>query len=121
MKLLRNVLEDITGEVMLWALENWAQFSQKAKSAAGLPCAPPNPHIGFLLAHCQVAVNLMYDIAKSTNTVDAAEFVKNLDHKTYEALKKGAVEDCEGNPELLAMIEGAKTLQEIRKLLMQWV
>ena len=120
LKLLRNGLEDITWDVMQWVLENWTRFSQEAKRCAGLPCAPSNPHIGFLLAHCNVAVSLMYDIAKSTNTVDATKFVKNVDQRTYEMLKKGAVEDCEGNPELLAMIEGAKTLQEIRKLLMQW-
>jgi hypothetical protein len=118
LKLLRNALEDITLDVMLWALENWTVFSQKAKSNAGLPCAPPNPHIGFLLAHYDVAVNLMYDIAKSTDTVGAAEFVKNVDRMIYENLKKNAVKACEGDPELLAMVEAAKTPHDINKILM---
>jgi hypothetical protein len=90
LKLLRNILEDITLDVMLWAFENWTLFSLEAKRCAGLPCAPANPHIGFLLAHCDVAVNLMYKIAKNTNTVGAAEFVKNVDHMIYEMRKK----DC---------------------------
>lgn len=116
LKLLRNGLEDITWDVMQWVLENWTRFSQEAKRAAGLPCAPANPHIGFLLAHYDVAINLMYKIAKSTNTVGAAEFVKTVDRWSYEVLKKAAVEACEGKPELLAMIEGAKTLEDLHKI-----
>jgi hypothetical protein len=103
LKLLRNILEDITLDVMLWVLENWTCFSQKAKSNAGLPCAPPHPHIGFLLAHCDVAVNLMYDIAKSSNTVGAAQFVKNVEHM-IEIQKKELAEACEVGPELFGYV-----------------
>jgi hypothetical protein len=117
LKLLRNLLEDITWDVMLWALENWTRFSQEAKIRAGLPCAPADPHIGFLLAHHEVAVNLMYKIAKSTNTVGAAQFIKNVDRLIYENLKNDAVKACEGDPELLAMVEAAKTLDDLHKIM----
>ena len=119
LKLLRDALEDITWDVMQWVLENWTLFSQEAKGCAGLPCAPANPHIGFLLAHCQLAVNLVYNIAESTNTVDAAKFVKNVDHMNFERTKEYAVEACEGEPKVLAIIERAKTLKEITKILMR--
>ncbi len=116
LKLLRNTLEDITWDVMLWALENWTQFSQEAKICMRLPCAPDIPDIGFLLAHCVVAVHRMYKIAKSTNTVGAAEFVKNVDHMIYKDLKNDAVKASKGDPKFLALIEGAKTTHELDKI-----
>jgi|SRR6266849_9592323 len=88
LKRLRNIHRDITLDVMLWALENWTQFSQEAKKCAGLPCAPDIPDIRFLFAHCQVAVYRMCEIALSTKTVGAAQFIKNVNHLIHENWKR---------------------------------
>jgi hypothetical protein len=42
---------------MGWALDNWGSFSFEAKKRSGLLTAPDRPHIGFLLAHYDVAID----------------------------------------------------------------
>ena len=63
LKLLKRSLGDSTSQVMDWTLINWRRFSEQARAEAGLLCAPSVPHIGFLLAHHDTAVNLMRSIA----------------------------------------------------------
>jgi hypothetical protein len=65
LKLLANALGPLTHEVIDWALENWLKFARRAESAAGLTTFPTEPHIGFLLAHCGVAVNMMQSVAEA--------------------------------------------------------
>jgi hypothetical protein len=45
--------------VIVYALEHWQTFACKAGLSAGVPW-PAEPHIGFLLKHCAVAVNQMW-------------------------------------------------------------
>ena len=58
LKMLANALGSLTNEVVDWALANWFRFAQKAQIEAGLRSFPSEPHIGFLLTHCNVAVKL---------------------------------------------------------------
>jgi hypothetical protein len=117
LKQLQKYLGDLTWDVIDWVLENWWAFSQQAKMDAGLPCAPAEPHIGFLLAHCDVAVNRMVEIAKQTNTVGSAEFLKQVDRLVFDQLKHALQEDCEGHPEWLAKIEAATTTEQLSQLI----
>jgi hypothetical protein len=55
LKMLRHRLGEVTVEVISWTLDHWHSFSLLTRDEAGLPCAPPTPHIGFLLAHHDVA------------------------------------------------------------------
>jgi hypothetical protein len=63
LKNLANALGPLTNEVMDWALENWSDFASTAATQSGVNGYPSAPHIGFLLAHCGVAVNQMKSIA----------------------------------------------------------
>src|ERR1017187_5594491 len=65
MKLLRNGLAEVAPNVIGWAITNWWQFSREAQASAGLSSAPENPHVGFLLAHYAVAVNMMHEAVPS--------------------------------------------------------
>jgi hypothetical protein len=56
-----------------WALNNWPQFSQRAKLDNGTDSAPTTPHIGFLLAHVDTALNLMCSIAQSLKPITIEE------------------------------------------------
>ena len=60
-KMLRNRLEDVTVFVIVWAAANWRVFSQRAMYERGLSSAAAKPHIGYLLAHYDVAVNMMHE------------------------------------------------------------
>jgi hypothetical protein len=75
LKLLRKHLGDSTRLVLDWVLNNWSRFCSQAISSAGLSSAPATPHIGFLLAHCAVAVNLMYSLAKSKDAKTEADWL----------------------------------------------
>lgn len=90
LKQLRGKLHELTWDVMHRVLDVWPRFSQEAKASAGLPSCPSKPHIGFLLAHCAVAVNLVYDLAKKSDSPAAATFVKMVDHKIEEQKKERA-------------------------------
>ena len=65
LKMLANTLGSRTNEVIVWAVENWINFARQAQSEAGLSAFPYEPRIGFLLMHCDVAVNRMHTIAKA--------------------------------------------------------
>jgi hypothetical protein len=58
---------------LLWSIEHWMQFGDKAKSEKGLFNYPTVPLIGFLLAHHSVAHNLwLQSIAKKQEVVPVA-------------------------------------------------
>lgn len=59
LKQLRNYLGKETENVIGWAVDNWPRFAWRARAEAGLPSHPGNPHIGFLLKHHAIAVNLL--------------------------------------------------------------
>jgi hypothetical protein len=110
LRMLRNTLGFMTWDVMLWASENWMLLFCES-------CAPPKPDIGLLFTHCELVVPRLYEIAKSTNTVHAAEFVKNLDRMIYEGIKEDIMAACEDDPDFLAMVEGVKTLDDLKTIL----
>ena len=80
LKRLRAIFGCVTWPLISRTIDNWWGFAVAAKLSAGLPSAPAKPHIGFLLAHCEVAANLMYQKAK-TNTKDAGDmsFIAQMD------------------------------------------
>lgn len=92
MKMLRGRLGSWTFYVMNWVWENWWRFSDKAKEEAGVESAPPKPHIGFLLAHYDTAVNLMHTVAKTKVAVTPEDisFKHSVDHMMCDLLKKQA-------------------------------
>ena len=58
LKLLKGYLGEQTRQVIDFALNNWVKFAYQAGLAAGVS-APTDPHVGFLLKHHAVAVNLL--------------------------------------------------------------
>jgi len=74
-------LEDLTPDVMYWAVRNWEKFSLDARSNCGLPSVPHKPHIGFLLAHWDDALILMHTkvLNRCTKTEADIAFLKKVD------------------------------------------
>jgi len=81
LKMLANQVGAETREVIIYALENWNEFGQKARSCACAPDYPARPRIGFLLTYCDVAVNLMRQsaAAKRKKTEAKAKAKRELD------------------------------------------
>jgi hypothetical protein len=73
LKLLVGSLDDVTLDVMSWAVSNWDKFCSTARINSGLPSAPPKPHIGFLLAHRGDAINLMVRSARKKDPKTGAD------------------------------------------------
>jgi hypothetical protein len=92
LKQLREKLQECTWYVVYGAIGIWPQFSQEAQASAGLLSSPNKPHIGFLLTHYDVAVNLLRSLAKNSDSPAAVEFVKMLDRKIAEQKKEWAGE-----------------------------
>ena len=63
LKMLANKVGPQTREVIVYAVNDWSKFADKAASQAGLATWPTRPHIGFLLAHHHVAMNMMLSAA----------------------------------------------------------
>jgi len=73
---LQKYLGTETCRVISYALNNWDRFGSRASAAAGLGSWPPSPHIGFLLKHHEVAVNLMQSIAPAVHPVEVGRRVE---------------------------------------------
>jgi len=58
LKQLSTYLGEQVRPVMAYAVEHWWKFASRAGAEAGIPF-PASPHIGFLLKHHAVAVNLL--------------------------------------------------------------
>ena len=86
LKMLRDRLGDTATEVLDWALNNWSRFSIEATARTGLLSAPPVPHIGFLLAHYDVSISLMFAIAKSAKVKSATDlrFIGRIEQMAAE-------------------------------------
>jgi hypothetical protein len=55
-----------------WVFAEWWKFSQDARFKKGLSHAPTCPEAGFLLKHCEIAVNLyLQSIAKPDKIITA--------------------------------------------------
>jgi hypothetical protein len=62
LKQLHKYLGEKTHDVIAYAINNWWKFASVAGAEAAVPW-PTSPHIGFLLKHHAVAVNLMQPVA----------------------------------------------------------
>jgi hypothetical protein len=60
--MLANKTGALTAEVISHAVSNWSKFALQATSECGFSSWPEKPHIGFLLAHYDVVVNLMLEM-----------------------------------------------------------
>jgi len=72
---LKNIANGIganTKQVIVFAIRNWPRFAPKAADCAGLSAWPDSPHVGFLLAHFDVAINMLQPIA-ATAAIDKHE------------------------------------------------
>jgi hypothetical protein len=94
LKMLKRRLRIATGHVISRTLKNWTRFCLKAKEDHGLPCVPATPHIGFLLAHYDTAVNLMHDIAKNNEPKAPGDlyFIELIDDLIAQQKKELAAE-----------------------------
>jgi hypothetical protein len=92
LKLLSRALGDLTDEVITFAVDNWERVCLKARYDCGLPSNPVIPHIGFLLAHHSVVINLMYTNAKAKQTKSDAEIslIKRIDRLMEQEKKRWA-------------------------------
>ena len=90
LKRLRTLFGSVTCPLISRTIDNWSRFAVQTKWSAGLPSAPATPHIGFLLAHCDVAVNLMHQIAKNANPKDVGDlsFIVQVDELIARSQEK---------------------------------
>jgi hypothetical protein len=92
LKLLRKSLGDVTSEVVDWALNNWSSFASQAAAQAGTGVWPAHPHIGFLLTHHAVALEL-HTIATTPAVIPNITPINAAKPKaTFWAEKKAAQE-----------------------------
>jgi hypothetical protein len=93
LKTLANLLGPETKEIITFALTNWDVIGKTTESWGMSPAYPARPHIGFLLAHCDVALHLMREsIAEKQKKAEAEAQAK------AEALKTKPVPKPEHLP-----------------------
>lgn len=66
LKLIYRKVGPYAKQVVDYAINNWAKFTCQARLNKGLATSPEAPHIGFLLVHCDVAMNMMLSEKKIT-------------------------------------------------------
>jgi hypothetical protein len=77
-----------TGMISRWmmdfAFQYWDVFTAEVISSTGFVACPPHPHIGYLLAHRDVAISLMVElgIVEQEDAALALEAVKYIDGVT---------------------------------------
>jgi len=59
LKQLHKSLKEETRPVISYVISHWWKFASRAAASAGMSSWPVDPHIGFLLKHHAVAVNLL--------------------------------------------------------------
>jgi hypothetical protein len=75
LKYLERCLGDRTRPVITYAVKNWLTFAVKARAVAGLATFPTAPHIGFLLKHHAVVVELMKPMPSKPKVTTASSKV----------------------------------------------
>lgn len=78
LKLLRKRLGDVTSKAIDLALNNWGSFATKAAVETGTGLWPVHPHIGFLLTHYAVALEL-YTIATTPAVIPNSTPINNAE------------------------------------------
>jgi hypothetical protein len=121
LKKLREALGDFTQHVVEWMLipENWWRFSQQVRTEGKLYRVPPDPNLGFLLAHRNRALKIMrWALHESTAPADVT-FVQKLDQLRFAQMKSLVLVYADGVPEYLIKVEASKTLTDIQKLFIE--
>jgi hypothetical protein len=116
LKMLMKAVGALTPDVIEWMVTpvNWWRFCQVVRAKFEVHSAPPLPHLGFLLAHHSIGLKLMR--SELSDSPAAAHFVRSLDQRRYEQLKRLLIVLADGRPEVLAKIDGAKTLIDMQRL-----
>jgi hypothetical protein len=71
----------LSRRLITFAFQHWEPFTAEVMSTTGSTACPPHPHIGYLLAHRDIAVSLMVklDIVDEDEAQLALEVVQLLD------------------------------------------
>jgi hypothetical protein len=71
----------LSRRLITFAFQHWEQFTAEVMSTTGFTACPKHPHIGYLLAHRDIAVSLMVklDIVDEDEAQLALEVVQLLD------------------------------------------
>lgn len=117
LKQLRDKLRELTWYVAGEVVRVWPQFTQRVETAKGLLCSPSKPHIGFLLAYYDIAVNLLHEVAQNSDSPCATDFAQMVDKRIFEQHQELAEELYGHNPEVIAVMRLATTTEELRSLL----
>jgi hypothetical protein len=88
LKMLADKMGSQTREVIAYAVKNWSQFAEKSAGQCGLVTYPTQPHIGFLLAHHHVAMNMMHSAAMHEKKKAEAKAVAELETQEPKPVPK---------------------------------
>ncbi|MDT8071044.1 MAG: hypothetical protein ROO76_23045 [Terriglobia bacterium] len=85
LKMLADKVGAQTKDVIQYAVNNWWKFATKASAMSGVGSFPTAPHIGFLLKHHAVAVNLYMGTSDKTIPPTTANqgSAELLEHNAY--------------------------------------
>jgi hypothetical protein len=121
LKSLRKALGDLSSDMIEWMLDpvNWWHFCQQVRSDSGSHRAPDYPHVGYLLAHHRIGLKIMRSRWRDLNA--AGDFVRSVDQRHYEQMKKLVLVFANGIPKQLAKIDEAKTLMDIQRVFIELV
>ena len=120
LKVLRQRLGELAQPLIRWIVDpvNWWHFCQEVRAGWKMPFIPDYPDVGFLLGRRGVALRVMR--SKLSNTTEGAEFVKKVEEKEYQSIKSLLLAAyANGNSELVAKIETAKSLTAMQKIFVE--
>lgn len=63
---------EVAARTVAWSCGNWGSFV----ATTGLRRTPPRPHVGFLLAHAELAVNMAFQEQEPCQALDTREAVE---------------------------------------------
>lgn len=106
LKQLKAYIGEDTKAVMAFAIEHWWKFASRAGASAGTSF-PADPHIGFLLKHHAVAVNLLRE--SQGDTLHSVEPLVGAPGATVQSIATGMENDpvhVVTSQELTELLEG---------------
>ena len=84
LKMLADQVGAQTSELIEFAIKRWVKFASHAYHQAGLHNYPSSPHIGFLLEHHGVAMNMLLESTAPPKAVET--FEKSAERIFHEQL-----------------------------------
>jgi hypothetical protein len=85
---LKKKLGDKALPVLQYCLKNWLVFGEKVQGVKALGNYPSQPHIGFLLEHHAIAVNLLQSIATKKTVSSVPVKLESKGTNTQEVVSK---------------------------------